>query len=89
VQLAARVGGGARCATSERGSGSGGDVRQQCKGGARCRGLLAMGAEHRGRLGGAETCCFGEGVGKWASTVERSAREIDGAGKKGSAHRGD
>jgi hypothetical protein len=48
-----------------------------------------MGAEHRGRLGGAETCCFGEGVGKWASTVERSARELDDAGKKGFAHKGD
>jgi hypothetical protein len=34
-------------------------------------------------------CMEGEGVGKWASTVERSARELDGAGKKASAHRGD
>uniref|UniRef100_A0A804P1L9 Uncharacterized protein n=1 Tax=Zea mays TaxID=4577 RepID=A0A804P1L9_MAIZE len=40
VQLAAQVGGGARYATRERGSSS--DVRQQSKGGARCRGLLAM-----------------------------------------------
>jgi hypothetical protein len=34
AQLAAQVGGGAHCATRERGSSS--DVRQQCKGEARC-----------------------------------------------------
>jgi hypothetical protein len=43
AQLAAQVGDGVRCATMERGSGR--NVRQQGKGGARCRGLLAMVAE--------------------------------------------
>jgi hypothetical protein len=63
VQLAARVGGGARCATSERGSGSGSDVRQQCKGGALCRGYRNSGVSPRscaGRRGGASCCCARE-----------------------------
>jgi hypothetical protein len=57
AQLAAQVGDGVRCATRERGSGR--DVRQQGKGGARCRGLLAMVAE----LAAGGT--FGQGGKKW------------------------